>query len=546
MKKIIKIALAALLLASSACSDFLELEPTNSKEADTYFESSTEAYQALIGIYEKLRSDYKNTIPNSIPILEASMSDDAYVGGDPSGNDMSWLQDLMRFKGATNSPASEQTWNKCYEGIQRVNTLLANYDDIFFKTTEEDIKNEYKGEATFLRAHFYFELLRLFENVVIVDKLLRGDEWQQYTQSSPEEVYAFAVKDIIDAIPLMSESLITKDADNSGRLTKYAAMAELIKMYMFYTGVYGVDELPHKDGKPITKQQVMDMAEEIINAGMYSLEEEYENLFNANGDYSKEVIFEIPFNNTGSGHWGDYSFGNMMCMMSGPRDHDSDLFAPGWGFFPISRDLEASFEKGDKRKSATIVYAKDLIDADGDTYGVNYNYTGMHSNKYSTHTWNRNPYEFELNWAQNYHYIRLADIILIAAELNVNTDNAKATSYVNQIRERAGLEPLSSVTLAEIQQERRVELALEGHRYFDLLRRGLEETAQELTVSSYELTAPSHNSASYVNDNGANMTGDIGDPNDFVITFDKSKRGFLPIPQIEIDLHPALIQNAGY
>ncbi|NME68120.1 RagB/SusD family nutrient uptake outer membrane protein [Flammeovirga aprica] len=533
-------------LSVTSCHSVLDVDPTQSQTASTFFATSAEAQQALFGVYEKLRSDYKNTVPNSNPILEAALGDDAHVAGSPDGNDMLSLQRMSHFKAFTNSATALAAWSKCYEAIQRANTLLANYDQINFVAKDGDLKQTIRGEATFLRAHFYFELVRYFENIPLILEPLEGESWTSITQVAPEEVYAQIAKDILTGIAFMTDEV---EPEFDGQLTKYAAMAELVKVYMFYTGYYKQESLPVAGSNPITKDMVISYAEEIINSGNYELEENYADLFNENGNFSKEAIFEITFVNTGSGHWGDWSFGSIFCQMSGPREHSSARFAPGWGIFAPTRDLEAQFEEGDTRKGATIVYAKELIDLTGKTYELNYQFTSMHANKYTTHFWNKAGSETPLNWAQNYHYLRLADVYLLAAELYLDTNNGKATEFVNIVRERAGLEALSSVTLEDIQHERRVELAFEGHRYFDVLRRGLAEADAELSVSNYQLVPPTDTEEKYIDDSGYNFTGDVsqnGDPSIYEVSFDPSKKGFLPIPQYELDLHSALKQNDGY
>ncbi|NLR90329.1 RagB/SusD family nutrient uptake outer membrane protein [Flammeovirga agarivorans] len=533
------------VMSTTSCTQYLELTPTDKQSADTFFKTSTEAKQALVGIYEKLRSDY-NGYTNSVQFFDMAMGDDSYVGGDPSGTDMIEYQRIMRFSAQTNNYAAQVAWNKCYGGIQRANTLLANYDNIDFTTAEEDIKNNYKGEALFLRAHFYFELVRLFENIPMYTEPLIGDAWKELEQATPEAVYAQIAQDMNDAVALMATEAPEGD---EGRLTKYAAEAELAKVFLFYTGYYNKTSLPTTSGAEITSSQVVTMLEDVIANSGASLVTDYADLFNQNGNYNTEAIFEIAFANTGSGDWGDYSYGNMFCQVNGPRGHNSDILVQGWGFNSPSRDLETSFEDGDARKAATIVYAKDLIDAAGSIYQANYNFTSMHGFKYTTHKWNQADVNVELNWAQNFQYIRLADVLLMAAELTVDSNNGQASGYVNQVRNRAGLASISGVTLEDIKQERRVELAHEGHRYFDVLRwsnGNMANVSSEINVSNYTLTPPTETDATYIDDQGQNLTGDLGNATDFEITFDESKKGFLPIPQSEIDLHPMLKQNAGY
>ena len=171
----------------------------------------------------------------------------------------------------------------------------------------------------------------------------------------------------------------------------------------------------------------------------------------------------------------------------------------------------------------------------------------MYTNKYTTHAaLKATTGAAALNYAQNYHYIRLSDILLIAAELNLTTDPGKALGYLNRVRNRAGVTPKAAITLDVIYAERRVELAMEGHRYFDVLRRGLDYAKQQLDVTNYVLAAPEATNTKYLNDKGQNLTGDIGNTSEFEVVFDKVKAGFLPIPQKEIDLNNKLKQNNGY
>ncbi|GAA4848362.1 RagB/SusD family nutrient uptake outer membrane protein [Algivirga pacifica] len=544
--KLKHIAMAGALLASSmsiqSCTDFLEIDPLDAQTSDSFFKTSVEARQSLLGVYEKLRTDFRGTY---IPMAMTAdiLSDDAYTGGGGPTDMLMW-QNMARFKPETNNQVLLETWKKCYIGIQRANTLLANYDNIAFKSNEEDLKNNYKGEAMFLRGHYYFELARYFENVPLVLEPLQGDAWEGVTQATPQELYAAIAADMLAAIELMAEEMSEAEA---GRLDKYAAKAELLKVYMFYTGVYQTAETPVAGGSAITKADAIAMADDVINNSGAVLEADYADLFNGNGNYSQEVLFEIPFAATGSGDWGEWSYGNIQSQMAGPRGHNSDLLAEGWGFGVPTHSLADSFEDGDARKAATIMTAKDLIDATGKQVGVSYTYTGMFTNKYTTHKINYSDVNTPLNWAQNYHYIRLADIMLIAAELNLDVAPAKALALVNDVRSRAGLFGLTAVTLDDIYKERRTELALEGHRYWDLLRRGVDYTASMVNVSNYELKAPVAADDQYITDKGENLTGDIGDAASFEVNFKSETRGFMPIPQEEIDLMGENIkQNAGY
>ncbi|MBB6463085.1 RagB/SusD family nutrient uptake outer membrane protein [Flammeovirga kamogawensis] len=541
MKNIVKVLVALLFASISSCSNFLEIKPTNSISKDGFYKNATEAHQSLMGIYEKMRDDAWGKA--DFRALDIVLSDDGYAGGGNTG-DFWEFKEIKRFQTQTTNPAIYDLWRINYAGIQRANTFLAEYDNINFTDTEAEKEKNYKGEALFLRAHYYFTLVRFFENILLYTDQVDGENWKTFQQATPKEVYAQIAKDILEAIPLMKETL----SDNElGRLTKFAAEAELVKIYMLYTGYYNESVLPVKDGEALTKADIIKYADHIINESGAVLATNYADLFNQNGDYNKESLFEIP-----SGSLNDK--GNIVCKMSGPRDYNSDILSSGWGFGPPSIELADAFEKGDVRKMSTISFAKDLIDqkfTEGQTglYSINDNFTGMHPFKYTTHTWNKVDVNPDYNYGQNYHYIRLADILLLAAELNLGTDQGKAENYFNQVRTRAGLAAKSGITLTDIQTERRVELAYEGHRYFDILRRGLSNVANEINVDKKQLNDspnfPQSTDSKYLNGN-LNMTGETGNLTDYNVTFDVAKKGFFPIPQEERDLFPALKQNDGY
>ncbi|NLR90335.1 RagB/SusD family nutrient uptake outer membrane protein [Flammeovirga agarivorans] len=539
------VALSSMMTTS--CTKFLEVDPTNKVDDSNFFQTSTEAYQALMGIYSQVIFAY----PYSVALQSDVLSDDMYTGAANIG-DMREYQEMARFQTTTTNPTIANVWSKCYTGIQRANTLLVNYDLIEFKGTEEEDKKNYKGEALFLRGHFYFELLRNFENVPLILEPLDATNWKGVEQSDPSVVYAQAAKDMMDGIELMAERI---SDGQQGRLDKYGAKAELVKMFMFYTGYYNQQTMPVEGGAAIDANQALTMVDDIINNSGRMLIENYGDLYSPiSADFNQEVLFEFPYVATGSSDWGGSFRGNYQCIQSGPRDREANpgtpILAGGWGIGIPSQELyEAYMEEGDlERMHGTIVLAEELIDAGGGL-GASFNHSGLFTNKITTHT-SRFPDagSRELNYSVNYHYIRLADIMLLGAELAVELGQ-DPSKYFNPVRERANLQPKSGITLEDIKKERRLELALEGHRYFDVLRwsKGdINYVNNELSVTSYTLRGPRVEGDEYLNGTGQNLTGDIGASADFIVNFDNSKRGFQPIPQTERDLNPLLKQNAGY
>lgn len=532
---------------STSCSKFLEVNPTDKVDDSNFFNGSAEAYQALMGIYSQVIFAY----PYSIALQADVMSDDMYTGAANIG-DMREYQEMARFQTVSTNPVMAGTWSKCYTGIQRANTLLVNYDQIEFKGTEEQEKKNYKGEALFLRGHFYFELLRNFENVPLILTPLDATNWQGVEQANYTDVYAQAAKDMLDGMALMAEQV---PEGQEGRLDIYAAKAELVKMFMFYTGYYNQSSLPVFEGTTIDATQALEIVDEIINQSGHSLIANYGDLYGPiTADYNNEVLFEFPYSATGSYDWGGSFRGNYQCIQSGPRDREATpttpIVAGGWGIGIPSQELYEAYlsENDTERMLGTLIFAEDLIDAGGGL-GNSFNHSGLFTNKLTTHQ-SRFPDAGarELNYNSNYHYIRLADIMLLGAELALEVGKDPG-QYLNPVRSRVNLPTKGVITLEDIKHERRLELALEGHRYWDLLRwskGNMGEVNQEVSVPNYTLRPARNTDPIYENGTGQNLTGDIGTAPDFIVNFDESKRGFLPIPQTEIDLNPSLKQNAGY
>ncbi|BDD00824.1 RagB/SusD family nutrient uptake outer membrane protein [Persicobacter psychrovividus] len=552
-KNIFTCGLLLLMMSMSGCADFLDLSPTDSQTEDSFYQNRDEAFRALMGVYEPLRSQRLDGNHYNIGnLIFDSQSDDAYVGAKDAA-DRGYMKALVRFGDSRfGDPSASNVlalnfWTKNYGGISRANVLLERYDQIEFKDREREDKENFYGETLFLRAHYYYELLRVYENIPLILTQPRGDEWKEIEQATPAQAYAQVTSDMLQAIDMMAP---TMGGGNLGRLTQWAAKAELLKMYMFYTGYYQSAELPTLEGPAFTKADAIALAEDIINNSGARLEPEFKDIFTEKGNFGMETLFEIPFSDTGiSGAWRDDALGNFLCTMAGPRDFTAsqNVIRDGWGHNIPSHELVDLFTADDKRSSATFITADSLINeavASGSSISprnmmsVGYNNTGYFSFKYTSHYEFQTDVDHRFNYAQNIHYIRFADVLLMAAELNLDANSAKSVQYVNMVRNRAGLDNLTSVDLDAIYLERRKELAMEGHRYFDVLRRGLDYADQQLTVTSYTLREPSMA--------GVPSTGDGGIADDFLVTFDQSKRGFWPIPQQERDLNPKLNQNPGW
>ncbi|MBD0402369.1 RagB/SusD family nutrient uptake outer membrane protein [Flammeovirga sp. EKP202] len=513
----------------------------------TTIEQHEDAFYIL---YHLLSNDYYNGNILSIDLIADILAGDIYKGG-ANASDIADFFEFQKHTINVYNSTLKAIWEKKYDGIRVANALLSNFNDELFPENLQQEKEYYKAEARALRAHFYFELARFFERPPIIPA--GKFEGYNYTQPTEVELYSFIASELFEVSDQMR-----KHQDDFGRLGKYSVLAELVKVYVFYTGVYKDESLTLKDGIILNRNKVINIIEEIIQQSGTSLSPNFEELFQSSlgkNNFNQEVIFEIVHDKKPHLNWSGYEIGNLKSQMTGPVGYfnSESSINWGWGFGIPTRKLYDSFDENDKRLNSTIITAKKLIDdLKGDeSYPLSYsfNHTGLYNYKYTTHKKSDGSGGYieslELHYDQNYHYIRLADIYLIGAELYLAEGNqAKATEYVNIIRQRAGLYSKSTVTFDDIVEERYHELAIEGHRYFDLMRWG-SNFLNEITVSSYTLYESKHHDSKYFL-YGKNLTGDIGVEADFETTFYAPSRGFLPIPQDIIDQSNNLVQNQGY
>ena len=367
----------------------------------------------------------------------------------------------------------------------------------------EAFRTRTKAEAKFLRAKFYFDLVRLFGNIPLIDHTLGASEY--YTLLSRLVLIKF-IHLIVSDLEAM-QLLICRASVGSnqlGRVTKGAAQALLARALLF-------------ENDANSMSQVASLCESVIQSGEYSLLTSFADLWTADGEWSSESVFEITYSENSASDWGSFGWGggegNVGVQFIGMRDYNGPTYATGWGFCPVSTELEAAMD-GDPRYGYTIIDANALPGAE---YTPAYQNTGFWMRKYAPIAANVAPDgDPALNWGNNIREIRYADVLLMAAEAIVRSGGSEGTArtYLNEVRNRVGLAAVTSSgnqLLEDIYTERRLELATEGHRFFDLIRTG----------------------------KASEVLGDQG--------FVASTHTYLPIPQQEIDAAPdVLTQNPGY
>lgn len=520
-----------------SCSDsYLDTESKTNLTDGSFYKTVADMEMALIGCYDGYQ---RTTADGGVAhyVTSELLSDNCFGG---TGNtDGRAYQALDRFD-ITQSPSDNnifnQTWISYYAGIFRCNTLLTKMEASDWSDQAATV-NRIAGEARFIRALLYFDLVRLFERV----PLLTAPTTDNVPQADPTDTYKLIVEDLkfaaanipADAYPK------AKASENDGRVTSFAAKALLARVYLFYTGYYAKDDLG------VTKAEVLAGLEDIVDSGEFDLLPTYKEMWPAasyipNADDNKldksgyagagnvEVIFAEKFNNT-----SDYNGmvdGNRWLVMLGMRNTNWSPYGKGWGACTVNPKLVNAFAANDQRKTASIIdIAKEGIEAKYDKKDQR-EYTGYSNKKYTptalpdgtSDTGGDN--DFQISQDQDYIIIRYADVLLMAAELGSNN----AQNYYDQVRKRAGL-TTKTVSQANILEERRFEFAFEGLRYWDLLRQGLDVAASTIAQSQKVLS------------------GNAED--EVVITAEniKKTRGFMQIPNTQITLSKnVLTQNAGW
>ena len=458
--KYIYIAVALAVLGS--CSeDFVTINPQGKFDTDTYFSNEQQCYAALIGVYDPMR---KNTggFENMVAMLNAG-SDDFYAGGG-SSTDGTGIQNFSTHSlSSITIPGSY--WNDHYQGISRANILLSKLPAA---SMNDAVRNRFAAEAKTLRALYYFNLVRMFKNIALVLEPLSTETIYTPEQVAPEVIYAQIEKDLTEAIAVLPNTVI-KDTE-AGRFNKGAAQALLGKVYRF-------------EGK---KPQAAAVLAEVngtpgeTNQYGNKLLDNFSDLWVTSNKFNAESLIEVSHSSAGNSDWTFWGSGrdegNSLNIMVGPRGYsrptgsDAPNLPSGWAFNVATQKLYDAMQ-GDPRKDATILDLKALKAAGKADYIPAYQDTGYFLNKYlprqsDVSTGGGNS---ELNYKQNSYVIRLADTYLMEAEALGSGPRAQA--LLDAVRERAGL-PSVPVTLAAIKHERRMELAGEGHRFFDLVRWG--------------------------------------------------------------------------
>lgn len=482
-------------LLMNSCSDFLEEKPEDRFVVDNFYSGKTDAEAALAAVYQQLYSIYERYIF----LLNALPADDEKNG---LGMPNQFLQNLEYLRHTSENQFTRQMWERNYSGIARANTAIINIPNV---NMDETLRNRLVGETKFLRALYYFNLVRFYGDVPLILKL-ESIQDAMGARTPKEEVYQQIIQDLKDAEANLPISYGTQDI---GRATKGAAKILLGKVYLTMHDY---------------QASVNILGEVIENEASYGygLHDYYGDNWEKNTENGKEMVFTIEFMDPP----GD---GNSAMQLQGPKYS----LPGGFGVLGLANSNEADiptrelydlFTDDDERKAETFTTDfVSLIDGSIHTSSI----------PIFTKYWEENE-NIAVNSDANMHVIRYADALLMYAEaLNEVGQTNKALTYLNRVRERAFntteknyLDLTQEEFRTAVWKERRMELAMEGHRWFDLVRTG-RFIQRMKDHAAYE--------ASVAESNKVEIAQNI---QDYMI--------LMPIPQREVDLNTALKQNQGY
>jgi len=525
MKKIVLAFVVGSIMTMTSCNDtFLDKELIGVNTQNGSLDKPENIRAALNGCYVHINGGdwYQTVFPR---FMMESSSDDGWGGNDYQ--DRPAEMGLLNFTGILPSNGYVTEFYKTmHNGIRNTNFIIKGLGDV--NTVSNELKSQYIGEAKFLRAFFYFELVKNFGGDIILNSFDANDATLFPARSTEAEMYQSIIEDLKDAVTRLPERDSYKASD-IGRASKGAALGLLAKAYLFNKDYVNAEA---------TSQQ-------LISSNKYQLESSYSRIFEPENINGKESLFEINYVNAPG-----FSNGPLPGVISGAASVDG-----GWGWFGLTSDLENAFlAEGDNvRRKATILKAGEEVDNE------------LPTRVYPRHLINGKPahtsfryyrkYYVPLSkrvgnpWTFNHIFLRYADVLLIHAEASAfNNKAAQALSSLNLVRVRAKLDPKANLTGDDLKMaiwnERRLELAGEGTYRWDDIRR--------ITINGKKLIAtlmgPNGTFVKYnttVNRDPVETAGHRENINKGFF-FTEGVNELWPIPKFVIDANKNVVQNSGY
>ena len=496
MKKIFIITTITGFLSLAACNDFLDIPIEGSMPSTGLdYTKAENIFAPVSAAYASMRTYNTHSFPYiSLEII----SDNADKGSDVT--DGAEMLQFDKFTLVATNGLVNYLWAGYFDIVSAANYAIEEmpkFVEAQQSQTNKDYALQCQGEAKFIRAYAYFNLVRMFGSLPKIDRSMTSEELASQQQITAAAMYEFIQQDLQDAIDVLPESY---SAAYAGRITKYTAMALKAKTHLYRS----------------EWNDAATLADGVIASGRYDLQD-FRKLFSIAGENGAESLFEIQCSTLGLSTGDAAIIPDGYAYVQGPRGN-SPTNMQGWGFCVPSNDLIAFYTgRGETVRPATTLLYRDTTTPEGDYISANCTnpvYNGKVYTPSAYNNWSYNGYGFD----HNVRILRYADVLLIYAEAlekgGVSSaspaSGMTALQAVDKVRTRAGLGSVGAVTIRAIWDERRAELAMEEDRWMDLVRTG----------------------------QAATVLGPLG--------FTAGKNELYPIPAAQRQLNPNLDQNPGY
>ncbi|HLR32967.1 MAG TPA: RagB/SusD family nutrient uptake outer membrane protein [Fodinibius sp.] len=433
------------MVFAAGCEDMLDVEPESFTSPPEFYQTEDQIEQAVTGAYGELQTIYDPT--TDFWAMTEMRSDNTSYQFNVSDRGEQQMEELDEFLITPSNNDIEAVWSNIYSGILQTNMVLGRIGEVEFE--DEAREEQFRGEMHFLRAFHYFHLVRLYGGVPLVLEELETTDEAFSEKASVEEVYTQIVKDVNSATELLPERY--SSGSDIGRATKGAALTLLGEVHMT-RGAFG---------------EAITALEEVTRLD-YELLDSYEEVFDPASKNHAESIFDVQFS---AGIEDEESrFIYRFAPFNSGEDiiGFSDLSTSEAGYNIPTHDMVDAYEEGDARKEASIAF---YVNAENSQFNVSIGDSIPFINKYN------HDFEERGRTDENWPVYRYSHVLLMLAEaLNEEGRAPEAHNYLNQVRERAGLSPVSNLSQSAfrdaVYHEQRVELAFENHRWFNLLRTG--------------------------------------------------------------------------
>lgn len=490
MKNIISILLLSIIVFGCNEEEFLSEAPISSINSLNFYNTSDEFKQAVNSAYTSLQPLYGGRnwqADESAWVFGELRSDNTTVQYDVSSRAVEFMERVDQFLMQSGNGVVKSAWQNSYIGISKCNTVLH-----FIEDKEVENKEQYIAEAKFLRALYYFHLVRHFGDVPLITEMVRSynDAWKLNKRVPKEQVYELIIADLNDAKETLPLSYTGQD---EGRATEGAARTLLAKVLM-WNGRY---------------KDAASELEVVYNSTQYSLLNDYSSVFDINNENNEEIVFSVQYIT------GPYNLYHSLMYRFLPEDSERELLPLGQfeqtGLNIPTTDLIESFEEGDERLSmidTSWVTENDATYKDSIVPFTKKYMDPGHTEIYQT--------------GNNVKVFRYPHVLLMLAECYLREGGGDPVPLVNAVRQRAKLPPLTTVTLDDVIHERRVEFHCESDRWDVLVRTGK-------AIEVMEAHGIEQRKRTFVGDEAY-----------------KSIKLLFPIPDAVLELDPTMEQNPEY